>query len=113
MLGVAYGRALGSEAPYPQAAPGGIGIPTSLLNARDDLNFINAYGRWSPLSDLPDLRVAGDVAYQWNTRIDMRTYAGRAAIGYAFKALPFAPTLTYNWQTFSGDIPFPSFRFNI
>lgn len=35
----------------------------------------------------------------------MRATAGRAEIGYAFKSMPFAPTLAFSWQTFSGDDP--------
>lgn len=105
MLGVTYGKVVTSLAPYPKAAPGGIGIPAVLTEARKDLSFLHGYGRWNPLSNLPGLWIAGDFAYQWNDRIDMRAWAARAEIGYAFTNLPFAPTLSYAFQTFSGDNP--------
>ncbi|MCA0404782.1 MAG: alginate export family protein [Proteobacteria bacterium] len=104
-LGLALGKVLTSLAPYPQAAPGGVGIPAILMDARKDLAFLNAYGRWNPVSSLPGLWIAGDFAYQWNDRIDMRAWGARGEIGYAFSELPFSPTLSYAWQTFSGDNP--------
>lgn len=104
-LGLAFGKVLTSLAPYPQAAPGGVGPPAILPDARKDLAFLNAYGRWNPLASLPGLFVAGDFAYQWSDRVAMRAWAGRAEIGHAFTTLPFAPTLSYAWQTFSGDDP--------
>lgn len=104
-VGVAVGTVLSSLAPYPQAAPGGVGIPTVITGARDGLAFVNAYARWNPFTSLPGLWVAGDFAYQWNDRIDMRAWGARVEIGHAFVTLPFAPTLSYTFQTFSGDNP--------
>lgn len=105
MLGLTYGKVLASLAPYPKAAPGGVGVPTVLTEARNDLSFLHGYGRWNPVSSLAGLWVAGDFAYQWNGRINQRAWAARAEIGYAFTSLPFAPTLSYTFQTFSGDNP--------
>lgn len=105
MLGVTYVKVLASLAPYPKAAPGGVGIPAVLLDARKNLSFLHGYGRWNPIPTLPSLWVAGDFAYQWNDRINQRAWAARAEIGYAFTTLPFAPTLSYTFQTFSGDNP--------
>lgn len=105
LLGLTFGRVLTSLAPYPQAAPGGIGIPAVLLDARKRLAFVHGYGRWNPLAALPGLWIAGDFAYQWNDRIDQRAWAARGEIGYQFAKLPFAPTLSYAFQTFSGDNP--------
>lgn len=105
MLGLTFGKVLTSLAPYAQAAPGGIGPFTILNEARKDLAFLNAYGRWTPVPSLPGLWIAGDFAYQWQDRIDLRAWAARAEIGYAFTNLPFAPTLSYAFQTFSGDDP--------
>ncbi len=105
MLGLTYGKVLDSLAPYPKAAPGGRGVPSVLPDARKGLSFLHGYGRWNPVAALPALWIAGDVAYQWNDRIDQRAWAARAEIGYAFATLPFAPTLSYSFQTFSGDDP--------
>jgi hypothetical protein len=104
--GAACGEVLRSTAPYPQAAPGGLGPPAIILDARDGLRFAQGYVRVNPLPGaLPGLWVAGDLALQWNDRIDMRAWAGRAEIGYAFNDLPWRPTLSYAFQTFSGDNP--------
>ncbi|WP_163314146.1 alginate export family protein, partial [Enterobacter hormaechei] len=43
--------------------------------------------------------------YEWNRSVDLQAWAGRIQIGYAFAALPWSPTLTYSYQTFSGDNP--------
>lgn len=104
-VGLALGKVLTSLAPYPQAAAGGNGLPVILADARKGLAFANLYGRWSPLAALPGLWVAGDLALQGNDRIDMRAWGARLEIGHAFASLPFAPTLSYAWQTFSGDKP--------
>jgi hypothetical protein len=104
--GVAYGQVLNSTAPYPQAAPGGIGPPAILPNAREGLQFAQGYVRVNPLpAALPGLWVAGDLAVQWSDRVDMRASGGRAEIGYAFDGLPWRPTVSYAYQTFSGDNP--------
>lgn len=104
--GLAYGQVLNSTAPYPQAAPGGLGPPAILLDARDGLSFMQGYVRINPLpSAAPGLWIAGDLAVQWNDRINMRAWGGRAEIGYAFAGLPWRPTLSYAFQTFSGDNP--------
>lgn len=103
--GIAFGKVLTSLAPYPQAAPNGSGPPVILSDARKGLAFVNAYGRWTPSSALPGLWIAGDLAVQWNDRVDMRAWGARVEIGHAFTNLPFAPRLSYAWQTFSGDDP--------
>jgi hypothetical protein len=103
--GLAYGHALTSTAPYPQAAPGGFGPPAVLLDAREGLNFGHGYVRLNPLPAAPGLWIAGDLAVQWNDRIALRAWGGRAEIGYAFNDLPWRPTLSYAYQTFSGDNP--------
>lgn len=104
-IGAAFGQALSSTAPYPRAAPGGNGAPAVLPDARDGLRFVNLYGRWNPFTDLPGLWIAGDLALEWNDRINMRAWGGRAELGHAFDNLPFRPVLSYAWQTFSGDKP--------
>lgn len=104
--GMTFGHVLQSDSPYPQAAPGGIGVPTLVANGRDGLNFVNVYGRAMPFGDsFENLFVAGDFAYQWNDRIDMRAWGGRVQVGYTFAEYSWAPTIAYSYQTFSGDDP--------
>lgn len=102
--GFAYGQVLSSTAPYPQAA-GGLGPPAILLDARDGLQFAQAYARVNPLPAAPGLWLAGDLAVQWNDRVKLNAWAGRAEIGYAFTEWPWRPTISYAYQTFSGDDP--------
>ncbi|ARS26651.1 alginate export family protein [Sphingomonas sp. KC8] len=105
-VGVTMGAVLTSNAPYPQAAPGGIGVPSILPGARNGLNFVNFYGRGNPLGGaLKNLFFAIDYAYEWNNTPDLSAWAGRAQIGYTFADSPWKPTLTYSYQTFSGDDP--------
>ncbi len=105
-IGVAYGQVLQSTAPYPQAGATRFAAPAIINNARDGLQFINAYARFNPLPEaLPGLWIAGDLAIQRNSRINLSAWGARAEIGYAFNNLPWRPTLAYAYQTFSGDKP--------
>lgn len=105
-VGTTLGHVLESTAPYPKAAPGGIGVPSILPDARAGLNFVNLYGKANPFGERFDgFFIAGDFAYEQNDRIDMQAWAGRVQVGYTFKEYSWAPTLTYTYQTFSGDDP--------
>lgn len=102
--GITYGHVLASTAPYPQAAPGGIGAPTIIPDGRDGLNFLNVYTRVIPFRDtLENFFISGDLAYEWNSRIDMAAWAGRILAGYTFADTTWTPTISYAYQTFSGD----------
>ena len=105
-VGVAAGQVVNSTAPYPQALPNGAGAPAIIPDARDGLQFVNAYARINPLPDLaPALWISGDLALQRNDRINLSAWGARAEIGYAFTSLPWQPALSYGFQTFSGDRP--------
>ncbi len=105
-LGATFVTVLNSTSPYPQAAPGGIGAPTVTPGAREDTNTINLYAKTNPFAGaLQNWTFTGDFAYQWNDRIDLKSWAGRVTAGYGFKDLPWSPTLTLGYQTFSGDDP--------
>lgn len=95
-----------SGTPYIQAAPGGIGAPTFLPGGRDGTNTVNVYAATGKLDGvLENWRFAIDAAYQWNDRLDMTAWAGRVQIGYTFAAAKWRPSITYSYQTFSGDDP--------
>jgi hypothetical protein len=102
-FGVVGGTVLESESTYQRAVAGGAGSAI-IPDAREGLNFINAYGRFNPFGDqLPGFYVSGDFAYEWNNRIDMEAWGARVGAGYTFADLPFTPTLSYNFHTMSGD----------
>lgn len=104
-IGLSYGQVPRSEAPYVQAAPGGLGPATIIENGREGLGFWNAYLKLSPVKALPGLWIAADYARQRNGRINMRATGGRIEIGHAFSKTPWMPTLSYSYQRFSGDDP--------
>jgi hypothetical protein len=105
-VGITYANILDSNAAYPQAAFGGIGAPTITPGARAGLNAANLYARVSPFQgSMEPLFLTLDAAYEWNDRIDLQAWAGRVQAGYTFRDLPWSPTLTYSYQTFSGDDP--------
>lgn len=105
-LGLTYIHVLNSESPYIQAAEGGDGAPTILPEAREGTNALSAYSKTNPFSgSLANWVFTGDLAYEWNDDINLDAWAGRVQAGYTFASLPWTPTLTYSFQTFSGDDP--------
>lgn len=104
-IGVAYGHVPRSEAPYIQAAPGGVGFPSFLFNGRNGLSFWHGWFRISPIASMPGFFIAGDYANQRNSRIQMKASGGRIEVGNTFLKLPWRPTLTYSYQSLSGDDP--------
>lgn len=105
-LGASYVNVLNSASPYPQAAPGGSGPPAVTSGAREDTQTINVYGKTNPLSGvLQNWVFTGDLAYQWNDRIDLEAWAGRVTASYTFEGRPWTPNLSVGYQTFSGDDP--------
>lgn len=104
--GVSLGRVIESSAPYPQAAPGGVGAPTILDGGRDGLTFVYGFARWPVLGALqPGLWLSADAALERNRRIDLRAWAWRLQAGAHWKSLPWQPRLTLGVQSFSGDDP--------
>src|SRR5690606_38689632 len=92
--------------PYPKAAPGGFGSPSVLPGGREGLNFVNLYGRVNPFAEqFGGFFIGGDFTYQQNDRVDMQAWGGRVQVGYEFQEYSWAPTLTYTYQTLSGDDP--------
>jgi hypothetical protein len=105
-LGGTYVKVLQSETPYPQAAPGGIGPPTVTPGAREGTQTFSLYAKTEPFAGaLQNWTFTGDLAYQWNDRIDLNAWAGRVQASYAFTGLAWSPTVTYGFQSFSGDDP--------
>lgn len=105
-LGLTYLDVLNSTSPYIQAAPGGIGAPTILPGARNGTRAISVYGKTNPFDGmLENWSFAGDFAYEWNDSVNLNAWAGRLQASYTFSDLPWSPSLTYSYQTFSGDDP--------
>lgn len=105
-IGVTLGKVLNSSSPYPQAPPGGIGVPNFIIGGRDGLRFLSAYGRIAPTSGpLENAWIGLDLAIERNKRIDMKAWAGRAQLGYTFASQAWRPSISYVYQTFSGDDP--------
>ncbi|SIS65207.1 Alginate export [Roseivivax lentus] len=105
-VGATYVDVLHSDSPYPQAAPGGVGAPTVTPGAREGTRTLGVYTKTNPfVGALENWAFTGELAYQWNDRIDLEAWAGRVTAGYTFAGRPWSPNLTLGYQTFSGDDP--------
>lgn len=104
-LGATYVDVLTSASPYPKAGP--VGVPPSVIpGAREGTRTLNVYGKTNPFAGaLKNWTFTGDLALQNNDRIDLEAWAGRVTAGYTFTELPWTPSLTLGYQTFSGDDP--------
>ncbi|MDY2586831.1 alginate export family protein [Winogradskyella aquimaris] len=105
-IGLSYIHVTSSNAPYPQATPNGPAPITITFGDREDLNALNFYGKSYPFkNELKDVFTTIDFAYQWNSRIDLNSWGGRAQIGYDIKKWKWRPTVMLSYQIFSGDDP--------
>ena len=105
-LGATYVKVLNSDSPYPQAAPAGNGPPSVTPGAREDTQTLGFYAKTNPFEgSLANWVFTGDLAYQWNDRIDLEAWAGRVTAGYTFANMPWTPNVTLGYQSFSGDDP--------
>jgi hypothetical protein len=105
-IGLTYLNVLASQASYPQAAPGGVGAPTILPGARNGLNALDLYARTTPFQgSWENLFFTGEVAYEWNNRVDLQAWGGRVQAGYTFTEASWSPMLMLYYQSFSGDNP--------
>lgn len=102
-IGASFVAVTQSDSPYAQAAPNGAGPPNVITGAREGTNTINLYGNTG--SELGNWLIGVDFAYQWNNRIDLEAWAARFQVGYTFADVNWRPSITYAYQTFSGDDP--------
>lgn len=104
-LGATYVDVLNSDSPYPKAGAGG-GPPSVIPGARDGTRTLNLYGKTNPLAGaLENWAFTADLALQRNDRIDLEAWGGRVTAGYTLAEMPWTPSLTLGYQTFSGDDP--------
>ncbi len=105
-LGLSWGRVTASNAPYPQAAPGGEGAPQIIEGGRGGLSFLYGFARWPVRADvLPGLWLGADLALQRHRRLDMRAWGARIEAGLDWAQLPWRPQLVLGLQSLSGDDP--------
>ncbi|GIU67156.1 alginate export family protein [Candidatus Phycosocius spiralis] len=92
-----------SERVKALAGKGGLVIAKAM---RDGTNTVNFYAGTGKLKGaLENWLFAIDGTYQWNNRIDQSAWAGRVQVGYTFAKAKWRPSITYSFQTFSGDDP--------
>jgi hypothetical protein len=94
-----------SSSPYVQAAANGVGAPIIMPGARQGTRALSFYSKTNPLPRAPNWTFTADFAYEWNDRIDLKAWAGRVQASYVFSGQPWVPSLSYSYQTFSGDNP--------
>jgi len=105
-IGLTYVKVLRSHSPYIRAAPGGLGAPIIIPDGRDRTNALDFYFRASSRGGpLRNVFVTGEIAYEWDHRIDLSAWGGRAQIGYVFSETGWKPSLTATYVFFSGDDP--------
>lgn len=97
--GLAYVNVLKSEYPSLRADL------TIIPNGREGMEALHGYFRTTPFAAAPELWIAGDLAYEWNDRIDQAAWGGQVEVGYTAASLPFSPTLSYSFRYFTGDDP--------
>jgi len=79
---------------------------TTQTLSRQGLQVYNARVRWQPNPASAGPFIAAEAALQRNPRINMQAFGWTAEVGYAFAAtLPWSPTLSYRYASFSGDNP--------
>ena len=104
--GASYIHVLESTSPYIQAAPGGIGPSTIIPGGRHGTKALNLYFQLTPTTGhLRNWLLSADLAIERNHRIDLRAWGGRVRVGYTFHDVHWTPSLTWTYQTFSGDNP--------
>jgi hypothetical protein len=86
-----------SDALYP--------VPNGPPLGREGLRTYAAHLRWADADVLDGLWVEGEFAYQDNENFPMSAWAGYGTIGYLARHLPWTPSLSYRYATFSGDDP--------
>ena len=105
-LGASFVSVVESGSPYPQAAPGGVGAPTVTPGAREGTRALNVYGKTNPFEGaLAGWSFTGEIAHEWSDSIALDAWGGRVTASYTLRDLPWAPVLTYTYQSFSGDDP--------
>lgn len=79
---------------------------TTDVYSREGLQVYNARLRWQPNPGMSGPFLAAEAAIQRHDEIDMNALGWSAEAGYAFgAALPWSPTLSYRYASFSGDDP--------
>ncbi len=92
-----YIRITGSKTMFPN--PAGASLPKS------GINTYAGHVRWRNALGLRGLWIGTEVAFQNHSDRPMAAWAGYGLIGYRAAALPWTPSLSYRYATFSGDNP--------
>lgn len=79
---------------------------TTATLSRQGLQVYNGRIRWQPNPAGAGPFIAAEAALQRNPRINMQAFGWTTEIGFAFAStLPWSPTLSYRYASFSGDNP--------
>ena len=79
---------------------------TTDVYSREGLRVTNARFRWQPNPSSAGPFIAGEAGLQQHDHINMRAIAWTSEFGYSFaNDLPWQPTISYRYATFSGDRP--------
>ena len=80
-------------------------LPDGTAVNRMGLQTLAAHLRWADRDVLPGLWFETEYAHQTHSNFPMDAYAGYGTLGYLASSLPWSPSLSYRYSTFSGDNP--------
>ena len=63
------------------------------------------HARWADPSVVPGVWLESEIAYQNNINFPMSAWAGYGTLGYLASEVPWSPSLSYRYSSFSGDDP--------
>ncbi|MCZ0963387.1 alginate export family protein [Paracoccus benzoatiresistens] len=79
--------------------------PSGLVGTREGLTTYAAHVRWADPERAPGWWLESEVAHQRHSDFAMRAWAGYGTGGYLARDLPWTPSLSYRFSSFSGDDP--------
>ncbi|MCE2921324.1 MAG: alginate export family protein [Roseomonas sp.] len=80
-------------------------LPSGSALGREGLRTIAGHVRWADAAIVPGLWLEGELAHQSNENFPMSAWAGYSTAGYLARNLPWTPSLSYRYASFSGDNP--------
>lgn len=80
-------------------------VPDGSTLTRAGLQTFAGHIRWADPKVLKGLWIESEYAHQSNSNYSMNAYGAYATIGYLASSLPWTPSLSYRYATFSGDNP--------
>jgi hypothetical protein len=82
-----------------------IATPNGPNRSRNGIQTFSVHGRWADADVVDGLWIDGEIAHQWHDDYTMDAWAGYGLIGYLARDIPWTPSVSYRFASFSGDDP--------